>query len=105
MDLNVIMADIDLVSVINWLVQFRAAITNPTEKMDKDKLLSDLNGCIDNLDEAAKIYKNLQMEYRTSRQRTYDLEVYILNQLKDLMNKEQEIDRLNKLTEELKKGL
>jgi septal ring factor EnvC (AmiA/AmiB activator) len=106
MDLKVITADIEMSSVSVWLIAFRSQLSNPkAERMDKEKLISDVSECINSLDESAKGYKSLQDEWRLSRQRNYDLERYIINQLNDLSEKDKEIARLNCLVEELKKGL
>lgn len=106
MDLKVVTADIELAMVTNWLLIFKINCENPkAEKMDKPKLISDLGECISGLSESARAYKSLQDEWRLARQRNYDLEAYIINQLNDVAEKEKEIKRLNFLVEELKKGL
>lgn len=106
MDLKVVSADIDIASVTNWLLIFKVKCEDPkAAKMDKDKLITDLGECISNLNEASKAYKSLQDEWRVSRQRNYDLESYIINQLNDVAEKEKEIKRLEFMVEELKKGL
>lgn len=106
MDLKVVSANIDLTCVTNWLLIFKVKCEDPkAAKMDKDKLISDLGECISNLTEASKAYKSLQDEWRVSRQRNFDLESYIINQLNDVATKDKEIKRLEFIVEELKKVL